>query len=91
MNALNAFIEAKEVCYRNLAKVGHLFTTLPWPVDEHEAAKALMGEDYWPYGVAANGAEIEAMTRYSYEQGLTARKLSAEDLFAASTFKLAKV
>ena len=36
-------------------------------------------------------AEIEAMTRYSYEQGLTARKLSAEDLFAASTFKLAKV
>ena len=50
-----------------------------------------MGEDYWPYGVAANSAEIEAMTRYSYEQGLTARKLSAEDLFAASTFKLAKV
>ena len=90
VNALNAFIEAKEVCYRNLAKVGHLFTTLPWPVDEYEAAKALMGEDYWPYGVEANSAEIEAMTRYSYEQGLTARKLSAEDLFAASTFKLAK-
>ena len=50
-----------------------------------------MGEDYWPYGVTANRAEIAAMTRYSYEQGLTARMLSAEDLFAASTFDLAKV
>jgi len=91
VNVLNAFVEAKEICYRNLAKVGHLFTTLPWPVDEYVAAKALMGEDYWPYGAVANAAEIEAMTRYSFEQGLTARRLVPADLFAASTFELAKV
>ena len=91
VNILNAFIEAKQICYTNLAKVGHLFTTLPWPVDEFEAAKKLMGEDYWPYGVHKNAAVIEAMSRYSFEQGLTARNLTAEDLFAPSTFELAKV
>ena len=31
VNILNAFVEAKQICYMNLAKVGHLFTTLPWP------------------------------------------------------------
>ncbi len=91
VNILNAFIEAKQICYTNLAKVGHLFTTLPWPVDEFEAAKKLMGEDYWPYGVHKNAAVIEAMSRYSFEQGLTARNLTAQDLFAPSTFELAKV
>ena len=91
VNVLNAFIEAKQICYTNLAKVGHLFTTLPWPVDEFEAAKKLMGEDYWPYGVHKNAAVIEAMSRYSFEQGLTARNLTAQDLFAPSTFELAKV
>lgn len=91
VNVLNAFVEAKAICYANLAKVGHLFTTLPWPVDEFEAAKALMGDDYWPYGVHANAEVIEAMCRYSFEQGLTARRLNAADLFAPSTFELAKV
>jgi 4,5-dihydroxyphthalate decarboxylase len=91
VNVLNAFIEAKQICYTNLAKVGHLFTTLPWPVDEFEAAKKLMGEDYWPYGIRQNATVIEAMCRYSFDQGLTDRKLTAEDLFAPSTFELAKV
>jgi hypothetical protein len=31
------------------------------------------------------------MCRYSFVQGLTARLLTAEDLFAPSTFELAKV
>ena len=54
-------------------------------------AQALMGDDYWRYGIADNMKEIEAMTRYSFEQGLTARKLVPADLFAESTFELAKV
>ncbi|MEC8199155.1 MAG: PhnD/SsuA/transferrin family substrate-binding protein [Pseudomonadota bacterium] len=91
VNILNAFVEAKQICYMNLSKVGHLFTTLPWPVNEFEAAEKLMGEDYWPYGFHKNAAVIEAMSRYSFEQGLTARNLTAEDLFAPSTFELAKV
>ena len=44
---------------------------------EVEAAetKALMGADYWRYGVKDCRHEIEVMTRYAHEQGLTQRKL----------------
>ena len=31
------------------------------------------------------------MTRYSFDQGLSARKLTAEDLFAKPTFELMKL
>jgi 4,5-dihydroxyphthalate decarboxylase len=91
VNVYTAFLKAKELCYRDLEKVGHLFTTLPWPVDELERARALMGRDYWRYGVRENAKEIDAMGRYAFEQGLTPRRLSAEDLFARSTFDLVKI
>lgn len=44
-----------------------------------------MGRDFWPYGVEANRKTLEAMTRYSYEQGLAVRQLGADELFAPST------
>ena len=91
VNVYLAFLEAKQLCYRNLEEVGHLFTTLPWPVDELRKARELMGHDFWRYGVRENAGEIEAMTRYSFEQGLSVRKLSAEDLFAKSTLELPKL
>jgi 4,5-dihydroxyphthalate decarboxylase len=91
VNTYLAFLEAKRLCYRDMEKIGHVFTTLPWPVDELEKARKLMGEDFWSYGVQQNTREIEAITRYAFEQGLTARRLTAEDLFVASTFDLAKV
>lgn len=50
-----------------------------------------MGHDYWRYGVKENAGEIEAMIRYSFEQGLSARKLTVEELFAKSTYELAKL
>jgi len=91
VNTYLAFLEAKRLCYRDMEKIGHLFTTLPWPVDELEQARALMGEDFWSYGVQQNSREIGAITRYAHEQALTARQLTAEDLFVPSTFELAKV
>jgi 4,5-dihydroxyphthalate decarboxylase len=91
VNTYQAFLEAKRLCYRDMEKIGHVFTTLPWPVEELTRARELMGEDFWSYGVQQNAAEIEAVTRYSYQQGLTSRHLTAEDLFVPSTFDLAKV
>ncbi len=91
VNVLHAFERAKQLCYQDLAKIGHLFTTLPWAVEELSRTRSLMGEDFWPYGVQQNAHVIEAMTRYAFEQGLTRRKLSAEDLFPRSTIELAKV
>ena len=48
---------------------------LPWASAEEEQTRALMGDDYWPYGFAANADVLETFTRYSFEQGLSKRKL----------------
>jgi 4,5-dihydroxyphthalate decarboxylase len=91
VNLFHAFEQAKALCYADLAKIGHLFTTLPWAVEELGRTRQLMGEDFWPYGVEQNAHVIETMTRYAFEQGLTSRRLSAEDLFPRSVMSLAKV
>ena len=91
VNVYNAFVEAKAICMEELSEIGHLFTTLPWPVDEFRAAQALMGDDFWCYGIEEKAREIEALTRYSHGQGLSERRLTPEDLFAPSVFKLMKL
>ena len=49
-----------------------------------------MGHDYWQYGLEENRTDIEAMLRYSVEQGLTKPGVKAEDLFAESTWTTTK-
>jgi 4,5-dihydroxyphthalate decarboxylase len=86
-----AFVEV-----RNLAMREHDLTArssanrmlLPWFADQWEATKDLMGEDFWPYGVAENRAELEAICRYSHEQNLGRKRLSVEALFASETVEL---
>ena len=47
-----------------------------------------MGNDYWPYGVAENVADLEALCRYSYEQHLAPRRLDVGELFVPETINL---
>jgi 4,5-dihydroxyphthalate decarboxylase len=44
-----------------------------------------MGEDFWPYGIEKNRPTLEAVTRWSFEQRLSPRKLAVEELFAPET------
>ena len=62
-----------------------LWTTLPWQIAEVEATQVLMGHDYWPYGVEPNRTALEALMRYSCEQGLAQRSVPLDSLFAANT------
>jgi hypothetical protein len=39
-------------------------------------------EDWWPYGVEKTRKTLETICQYSYEQGLLARKMEVEELFA---------
>lgn len=91
VNVFKAFIAAKELCWRELGQIGHLYVSLPWGVAEFQRARDLMGEDYWSYGVEPNRHLLEAFTRYHFEQGLSARRLKPEDLFAASTLELSRI
>jgi hypothetical protein len=43
--------------------------------------RTLFGDDWWPYGIGANRAAIDSVLRYHFEQGLTDRRFSIEDVF----------
>lgn len=83
--------QGKEYTTYELGQIGHLFVTLPWGVSEFEKARKLMGNDYWSYGFEPNRHVLDTFTRYHHEQGLSARKVAPEELFAASTLDLTKI
>ncbi|MGH7247810.1 MAG: ABC transporter substrate-binding protein, partial [Pseudomonadota bacterium] len=65
-----AFCEAKALAVAELCDVNALMVTLPWLEAETKETRAIMGEDFWKYGVAGNMPEIEALTQYVSEQSL---------------------
>jgi 4,5-dihydroxyphthalate decarboxylase len=81
----DAFVEAKRRAIAELSDPVVLCTSLPWQVDEFEATRALMGDDYWPYGLEPNRHALETLMRYSCEQGLATQTLPVESLFAPNT------
>ena len=91
VSVFKAFIKAKEICMKEFEQIGHLACSLPWSVYEYERLKRAIGEDYWSYGLEANRHVIETLASYSFDQGLSARKVSAEELFARSTHELSKI
>ena len=85
MNVCRAFEQAKADCLPRLLDLDSLKVTLPWLVAETRATAALMGKDYWPYGVGKNLRMIETQARWSFEQGLSPRLFSPDDLFDSRT------
>jgi 4,5-dihydroxyphthalate decarboxylase len=75
----------------DLRDVNALMVTLPWLEAETAETAAVMGQDFWKYGIHENMREIEALTGYAYEQGLIERRVTAEELFHRSTFEISKV
>lgn len=55
---------------------------LPWLVPGVEEARALLGEDYWSYGLEANRHVLDTFLGYHHEQGLSRRRYTPEELFA---------
>jgi 4,5-dihydroxyphthalate decarboxylase len=86
-----AFDAAKERALEALRIVNIPTVSLPWAEAVAAEAVALIGRDFWPYGVNANRTTIEAFARYHYEQGLSARPMTVKDLFAASTLEQSKI
>lgn len=76
---------AKQIAYANLATTTSLKVSLPWAAQELEDTRALMGEDYWRYGIDANRKELEAVMRYTSEQGLVREHRRFEEMFHPST------
>jgi 4,5-dihydroxyphthalate decarboxylase len=86
-----AFCQAKALAITDLLDVNALMVTLPWMIPETQETMALMGRDYWAYGIDENMREITALAQYLHEQGLIERKVEVAELFHPSMFEISKV
>jgi len=86
-----AFVAAKAIADANLRETAALPVSLPFLVEHYEETAAMMGGDFWPYGVEPNRATLEAFTRYAHEQGLIRQRPAIEDLFPASTQRTSRL
>ena len=59
----------------------NMTTMVPWLTPLIDEDRALLGDDWWPYGIERNRAAIDAVLRYHYEQGLTSSRFATEDVF----------
>ncbi len=82
-NLFTAFDEARQ---RSLERVFDLTASavpIPWGNDLAREGKALLGEDYFSYGIEANRRTLEAFLQYAHEQGVCERALTPEEIFPA--------
>lgn len=88
---MKAFTQAKAIAYEELKVTASLTTMLPWQTAAVEAAIRDMGPDWWSYGLEPNRAVLDTFLRYHHEQGLSARRLQPEELFARETLEAFKI
>ncbi len=79
---LAAFEEAKQVWSTYMDDPN--WSRLAWGRHWLEEERRALGRDPWPYGVAANRANLERFIQYEYDQGLIPERFAVEDLFAES-------
>lgn len=82
---VDAFTEAKDWSLGRLRSAGTPMYPVPHLPELVTEALDRFGEDPWPYGVEGNRPALSTFCRYSHEQGLTARWLPVDELFASST------
>jgi 4,5-dihydroxyphthalate decarboxylase len=86
LNLFSAFVAAKET----IAQCGNSY--LHWYFEtgllDESVERTLKGNDPLAYGVKASRAVLETITQYVHEQGLCARRVALEEIFAPSTMDL---
>ncbi len=76
-----AFEQSKAVALRKLGDTSATKVTLPFVEEQLEAARLLMGEDFWSYGLEPNRHVLERFLRQHHAEGLSSRLLTPEALF----------
>jgi len=91
---LEAFEESKRRGRARLRDLDTLALMHPWvaaELDELKEPFSAFGGDPFVYGVGPNRHVLEALLDYSYEQGLSERRVGLEELFAPETLDWAPV
>lgn len=84
----DAFLDARGIAMERVKAVAQSSANRemsPWYAEAYEQAVAIMGPNYWSYGLNDNIADLEAFCRYCDEQHLTSRPVFPNELFHPDT------
>jgi 4,5-dihydroxyphthalate decarboxylase len=87
LSLYQALCRSKDHCYRSITDAGSPKASFAWLQPMIEEEKAIIGEDWYPYGIEKNRPSLDALLQYTHEHGLTDRRMKIEDLFARSTMR----
>jgi 4,5-dihydroxyphthalate decarboxylase len=82
---LKAFEQSKAMAIAKLTDFSATKITMPFVEEQLRAVRRLMGEEFWPYGLAANRHVLDHFLDHHHRQGLSQRRVKAEELFHPST------
>lgn len=86
-----SFEEAKAVSARRLADTSATKVTLPFVEEQLYNARRLMGADFWSYGFEPNRHVIETFLDHHHRQGLSSRRVTADEMFHPAAMSLARI
>jgi 4,5-dihydroxyphthalate decarboxylase len=86
-----AFDQSKAAAMTLLNDTSATKVTLPFVEERLAEARALMGEDFWSYGMNANRKTLESFLRHHHSQGLSPRLVTPEEMFHPGTHEAFKI
>lgn len=76
-----AFNSSKAHARAELNDTSATKVTMPFVEDQLLAARALMGDNFWSYGIKGNETVLETFLVHHHAQGLSKRKIALDELF----------
>jgi 4,5-dihydroxyphthalate decarboxylase len=86
-----AFERSKTIALTKLSDTSATKVTLPFVEEQLGAARRLMGEDFWSYGLEPNREVLRRFLERHHAEGLSSRLLAPEELFHPSALELHKI
>jgi 4,5-dihydroxyphthalate decarboxylase len=86
-----AFERSKAIALAKLGDTSTTKVTLPFVEEQLRAARTLMGEDFWAYGLEPNRHVLTRFLQRHHAEGLSSRLLAPEELFHPASLELHKI
>jgi 4,5-dihydroxyphthalate decarboxylase len=80
-NLFTAFDEARRCSIERVLDLTASQVPIPWGNDYAREGQALMGKDFFSYGIEPNRKTLDAFLAYAFEQGVCEKRLTAEENF----------
>ena len=88
---VKAFEQSKAQALAALGDTAATKVTLPFVEEQLRAARSLMGDDFWAYGLEPNRRVLQRFLARHHQEGLSSRLLAPEDLFHPGSIETYKI